>query len=263
MAEDQDARPLIDGMPSVKTTILDNLRVAITYRLHNFWDICRHYDQDWRYRVLQLKSYKGRQKGLEEIGRRLTFGSAKYGSDPRPHHIQLLEPQARRRPSFVPQSPVDKPNEDSVQHYIIAFGNGSAPLLRGKLPAPSKRVLDHLKSLHRRNVRISIIVIDEYLTSQVCAECHQRTLVHLKDRSMSPNAPGAKIHAVLKCTSCSTVWNRDVMAAKNILYIFLYMALNNNERPDSFKRPQSTNAEEDAGRRLVRPRGGGGGLIAS
>ena len=177
--------------------------------------------------------------------------------------IQLLEPQARRRPSFVPQSPVDKPNEDSVQHYIIAFGNGSAPHLRGKLPAPSKRVLDHLKSLHRRNVRISIIVIDEYLTSQVCAECHQRTLVHLKDRSMSPNAPGAKIHAVFKCTSCSTVWNRDVRAAKNILYIFLYMALNNNERPDSFKRPQSTNAEEDAGRRLVRPRGGGGGLIAS
>jgi hypothetical protein len=32
-----------------------------------------------------------------------------------PHHTQLLEPQARRRPSFVPQSPLHKPNEDSTQ----------------------------------------------------------------------------------------------------------------------------------------------------
>jgi hypothetical protein len=44
------------------------------------------------------------------------------------------------------------------------------------------------------------------------------------------------------------------MAAKYILYIFEYMALNNNEWPQPFKRPQTTNAEEDASRRLVRPR---------
>ena len=100
MVEDQDARPLTDGMPSVKTTILDNLRVAITYRLHNFWDICRHYDQDWRYRVLQLKSYKGRQKGLEEIGRRLTFGSATYGSDPRPHRYTVTRASSKKAPKF-------------------------------------------------------------------------------------------------------------------------------------------------------------------
>jgi hypothetical protein len=73
MAADDRARELIDGMPSLKTTNLENLREAITYRLTNFLEICRHYDQDKRYRVQKLKSYKGRQKGLEEMGRRLTL----------------------------------------------------------------------------------------------------------------------------------------------------------------------------------------------
>jgi hypothetical protein len=73
MEADDRARELIDGMPSLKTTNLENLREAITYRLTNFLEICRHYDQDKRYRVQKLKSYKGRQKGLEEMGRRLTL----------------------------------------------------------------------------------------------------------------------------------------------------------------------------------------------
>jgi hypothetical protein len=55
------------------------------------------------------------------------------------------------------------------QHYIIAFGNGSCPNLRGNLPAPSKRFLDHLKSLSRRNVQVSTVIIDEYLyLTSVC-----------------------------------------------------------------------------------------------
>jgi hypothetical protein len=39
------------------------------------------------------------------------------------------------------------------------------------------------------------------------------------------------------------------MAAKNMRHIFIYMALNNNERPDPFKRLDTTNAEEGTGPR--------------
>lgn len=39
-----------------------------------------------------------------------------------------------------------------------------------------------------------------------------------------------KIYAILKCNSCSTVWNRDVMVAKNMHYIFTYISQHNNKR---------------------------------
>jgi hypothetical protein len=66
---------------------------------------------------------------------------------------------------------------------------------------------------------------------------------------MSSGAAGQKIHAVLKCTSYNKVWNRDVMTAKNMRHIFIYMALNNNKRPDPFMRPDTTIAEEGIGPR--------------
>jgi len=118
--------------------------------------------------------------------RRLTFDSAKYGRSPRPLYIHIIDPQPRNRPSFVTESPIDHQNEDSDHHFIIPFGNGSAPNLRGKLPSPSKN------------------------------------------------------------TSCNTVWNRDVMAAKDIRFIIIYIALNNNERPDPSKRPR-TNGDDGTG----------------
>ena len=55
MEADDRTRELIDGMTSLKTTNLENLREAITYRLTNFLEICRHYDQDKRYRVQKFK----------------------------------------------------------------------------------------------------------------------------------------------------------------------------------------------------------------
>ena len=138
--------------------------------------------------------------------------------------------------------------------YIIAFGNGSCPNLRGDLPAPSKRFLDHLKSLSRCNVQVSTVFIDEYLYLTSVCGIHKRTLVNLRERSkssMSSGASGQKIHAVLKYTSYNTVWNQDVMAAKNMRHTFVYMALNNNERPDPFNCPDTTNAEEGTGPRQV------------
>ncbi|CEP19532.1 hypothetical protein [Parasitella parasitica] len=76
-----------------------------------------------------------------------------------------------------------------------------------------------------------------------------RPLIHLQTGSKCKqlkftnlNAAGSKrkLHAVLKCNSCNTVWNRDVMVLINIYYIMLYMSQHNNERPPEFARPSNT-----------------------
>lgn len=84
-------------------------------------------------------------------------------------------------------------------------GQSAYPSHQSRLCVP--RVLDHIKSLSKRNVQVSVVMNDEYLTPQVCAQCHKRTLMNLRERSTSSIAAGRKIHAELKCTSCNTVWN--------------------------------------------------------
>ncbi|KAI8364209.1 hypothetical protein BD560DRAFT_436828 [Blakeslea trispora] len=48
-----------------------------------------------------------------------------------------------------------------------------------------------------------------------------------------------RVHTILECESCRTVWNRDVNAAKNIHHVSTYQANHNNERPPIFQRPST------------------------
>lgn len=251
--EPSNVHEVIDATPTLKTSSLHETCTAIAYRLENFYKAVQFYDQDFRFNVLKLKCYKGRQKALSEIGRRLTHGSKKYGSPPKPnhHHMQQLEKPNRNK--WQNLSNCDRPEDGKFHHHITAYGNASFGNKRGKLPAPSKQLLRHLRSLRNlRNCKISIVNIDEYMTSQVCAHCKQRTLQHARERTSTGSQNGRTIHTVLKCRTCSTVWNRDVMAARNVRFIFWSMAMNNDERPLAFRRPAKTNpptnnAEEPPG----------------
>jgi hypothetical protein len=248
--ESTNVHQIIDATPTLKTSNLEQTRIAISYRLENFFRIVAYYDRDLRFKVLKLRSYKGRQKGLAEIGRRLTHGSRKYGNSPEPFHTHMLQPQDTKRSKWKNLPNCDRPADGGFHHHVIAFGNAKFGNIRSKMPAPSKQLLRHLRSLRKlRNCKVSVVMIDEYLTSQVCAHCQRRTLKHARERTSAGSQNGNKIHTVLKCTSCSTVWNRDVMAARNIRSIFMSMAMNNDERPIRFRRPVNTttptiNAEE-------------------
>jgi transposase len=115
--------------------------------------------------------------------------------------------------------------------------------MKGKQLGPTKSLYRRLYAISRCKTNIQVLKIDEFLTSQTCATCHSRTLTNLREPKDSANF-GRKVHAVRICKTCGTVWNRDEMAAKNILYIFKYMALNNNIRPPIFARP--TKSEKKA-----------------
>ncbi|CAO3663551.1 unnamed protein product [Umbelopsis ramanniana] len=152
-------------------------------------------------------------------------------------HPHNSEQSAIRRDFWTPILPMDFLAEDNLQHYIIAFGKTSFGNMRGKKPGPVKSIFRHLCYLSRIKNNISVVAMDEYLTSQVCANCDRRTLKHVRERRNPGRSSGLKLHTLLNCETCSKVWNRDQMASKNIKYIFEYMANHNNERPQQFRRP--------------------------
>jgi hypothetical protein len=128
----------------------------------------------------------------------------------------------------------------NVAYRSAGFGN-----MRGKLPALCKFLLRRLTTLSRtvKKRQISVVKIGEYLTSQVCANCHRRSTKKVRERTKPGSQNAQKIHGVLKCQTCDTVWNQDAMAANNVWSVSLEMALNNANRPGPFKR-QTNNAED-------------------
>ena len=224
--QNQEAARIIDAIPTLKTASTQVLNTATAYILLNYATITSFVDLQFRFNKLKLKVYGQKQKGLSEIGKRLTYGSRKYSQ-------RLQESPVARTTHWTALPSFDTPVEQ-VPHIFLAFGNGNFGNVGGKLSAPTKRLLSHLRQISRIKADIHIITIDEYLTSQVCANCHRRTLEKMP---ATKGKADPKIHAVLKCNSCRTVWNRDTMAAKNIRHIFRYMAEHNNERPEMFRRP--------------------------
>ncbi|KAG2228863.1 hypothetical protein INT48_003151, partial [Thamnidium elegans] len=105
-------------------------------------------------------------------------------------------------------SPEDGP-EESNKPVLLAFGAAMFGNLRGNVPAPTKVVKDSLiKFARERNKKVStyVVMVDEYLTSQICPRRQTRTTLNEK------NSSGLEIHPVLKCSTCDIRWNRDHMA---------------------------------------------------
>ncbi|KAG1130052.1 hypothetical protein G6F42_004527 [Rhizopus arrhizus] len=81
--------------------------------------------------------------------------------------------------------------------------------------------------------QLDICMVDEYLTSQICNKCKTRNV----DNVVTAKSK-RRVHTVLRCkqNNCNIIWNRDIMAAHNILDIFLFAAKNKNQRLDAFVR---------------------------
>jgi hypothetical protein len=50
---------------------------------------------------------------------------------------------------------------------------------------------------------------------------------------------GTALRGVKQCPSCRNIWDRDLVAAKNISFIFVYMVFNELKRPFLFRRFKS------------------------
>ncbi|TPX50120.1 hypothetical protein SeLEV6574_g01101 [Synchytrium endobioticum] len=126
---------------------------------------------------------------------------------------------------------------------VVIWGNGNFTSLGRKQGAPTKALKRHARRYTH------IITYDEYMTSQRCSHCARRgapeavaddlRLSGLASVLEDAGCFGAQhcqpLHAVRYCETCSTVWDRDYNAARNILYCFLYERAF-AERPRPFRR---------------------------
>jgi hypothetical protein len=111
---------------------------------------------------------------------------------------------------------------------VIAFGSAMfSATLKGSKSAVCHQVRRKLKQ-EASNGRCILIDVNEDLTSRNCSRCLKDGMVQVKGQL------GAEVHELLKCKECSTVWNRDRNASRNLRFVALYSAEHNDERPSQF-----------------------------
>ena len=141
---------------------------------------------------------------------------------------------------------------DANSPPLIMLGNGQfgRRTWRGKPHGHAKKLRKLLAQAQHQN-RLLVIAIDEAYTSQVCSACGQRKLVNVAVEP--PVGPSFKLHSVVKCHSCQTMWQRDANAARNMLAIgslfilgrhlpHVYQEKNPMSRPFCFTKPNDVPA---------------------
>lgn len=91
-----------------------------------------------------------------------------------------------------------------------------------------------------RRYGYEVYLVDEYMTSQGCNKCGGKCTPFLKRKNPRPNKENvAIVHGLLKCSTCSSLWNRDMNASMN-MYKITKSAILGLGRPTYLQRPQQS-----------------------
>ena len=246
-----DLQILLQNMPTPKTSSHQALLEHCRFLCLNWPIFAAHYD--FRYPALKMRNYTGRQLGIQEIVKRITWGSDSYSRPADPNNMERTAKLERFRPARNEDQPIAKINGQwgFKEQLVIAYGDGSfSPSMPGKLTGPKAEVakalqrkcreagnfpLDYETEWLQGKPRIVFLWIDEYLTSKV-----------LSDGNLLAGDVGQRvplvdnIHAVVGMPIPENadppfpiIFNRDVNAARNIGSIFIAHARNEG-RPVRF-----------------------------
>ncbi|GAQ92588.1 hypothetical protein KFL_010640010, partial [Klebsormidium nitens] len=215
----------------------------------------------WMSRDLDVAAFNkdapsGNTVSLEKFGKRVTFVSANLYCLVRFHTARRVR-KLRRRVTIKKQIEVDRACKKITagKKTVVAFGAAQVDAGRTKRQCgPCESVKRRLSSHHKATV----VLIDEFRTSQVCSTCHSdvnKFAVLKRQRVMEDGLPtvtevgrrededgGGRTsyktcHNVRACTNplCRMVWNRDVNAARSIAWICMSIARGEG-RPAEFTR---------------------------
>ena len=122
---------------------------------------------------------------------------------------------------------------EAGSNTLVGFGNWGARDSAGiikKCPAtPTRRLLHQLRR------RCTVVMVDEFRTSKLCAQCNavNQNMLKWEDRPGGGGQRKVRVHAVLVCTNrlCKVRVNRDCNAARNILALLLAMLSGSRPKP--------------------------------
>lgn len=120
------------------------------------------------------------------------------------------------------------------ENPVISYGDAS--FCHNTKGHPSSLRGNHIYHRMKFVHHVNIFYTREFNTSQICSNCHaEQRLVGLCTK-YDIVRPGTKrpsnTHFVRSCTNCRMIWNRDVNASRNILYL----GKKESERPELFCR---------------------------
>ena len=170
--------------------------------------LSRKGDQIYRYNEKNnTRSNKKRQAKKREKRKK----QARQGKPPPRKKNKTLQDQGPI--THTQQVPLTSTQQISSPTCVVFYGSATfKSSMKGNRSVPSQALVRHLAS------RITVLGVNEYLTSQVCSACSYYPLWHRKDL---PWFRSRKV-AYCKNSHCNLCWNRDVNASRNMRQIGEY-----------------------------------------
>ncbi|KAG2200602.1 hypothetical protein INT47_007346 [Mucor saturninus] len=237
------------NIPSPKTTSHDAYILYITYILQHIDTLFNFYG--FRTTNSRWCNYIASQKSIEDAVNILINGSTKYNKKRRKNKKK----SKKRRRSRIVDSLKSKPKIIKREHKekfeggdrnkmpLIIFGDGLKNKSQTKFKGLRSGVMDKLyRQLKRREKlgELLLVNINEFKTSKVSILMYINTFDNdLKNMRCGTDEKSSHIHQILICKRCNIFWNRDVMAAKNMLAISQSI-WDGQGRPTVFKRLNAT-----------------------
>ncbi|KAI8637989.1 hypothetical protein BD408DRAFT_423627 [Parasitella parasitica] len=159
---------MITELDSLKTREVSKFLIACIKRIESYDIMYEFYNRGLRSSKLKFRCYRKKQKAFSEIVKMFTHDSIKY----RTGVFTNVKTTTRNNNSYSRPPPLD--GSVKANKTIIAYGDGRfSPTMRGKSSGPKKTIIKALQKC-KENCGVTVQMVDEYLTSQVCNNCKKR-----------------------------------------------------------------------------------------